>query len=184
MFPVPTGKKLAEPFNRLKNRANLFRRKNYSSQINISSRSSSNADHIVPSDRPLLTGKKQHAEVILLKRSNSMICPQQRLQTLLNQTRSTHHRNSICLELAGCSTDESSTDDYQLTKSSLTHYLHKQLRPTMSHIDENESIPSTNILTASTEPTDDLSKDNGKRQKERRKQICSCRSFTITLLLN
>lgn len=139
-----TSKKLAEPFNRLKNRANLFRRKNYSSQLNISSRTPpSGTDHIVPSDRPSLTSTSQHAGVILLKRSNSMIYPQQRLQTLLNQNSSNpHHRNSICVELAGCSTDESSTDDHQLNKSSFSQYWNQQIGATMSNIDEHEIAPS------------------------------------------
>lgn len=136
-----------EPFSRLKNRANLFRRKNFSSQINISSNPSS-SDHIVPSDHsstfnPHPSGHVVgHGDVIQLKRSNSMICPQQRFQTLLNSNRShSHHRNSICFELAGCSTDESSTDDYQLSKSSFNRYSSAAICSRMSHIDEHEIVP-------------------------------------------
>jgi hypothetical protein len=168
--PTSTSKKLAEPFNRLKNRANLFRRKNYSSQLNISSRTpSSGTDHIVPSDRPSLTSASHHAGVILLKRSNSMVYPQQRLQLLLNQgNNNPHHRNSICVELAGCSTDESSTDDYQLSKSSFSHFWSKQIGATMSNIDEHEIVssplPSSIIVTQSNHHQSETDwKENGKK---------------------
>ncbi|CAF4162094.1 unnamed protein product [Rotaria socialis] len=162
--PVSTSKKFAEPFNRLKNRANLFRRKNYSSQLNISSSPSDHrplscTDHIIPSDQLSITSIHNTGDAVL-KRSNSMICPQQHLQVFLNQNNNNNnnnnyyinHRNSICLELAGCSTDESSTDDYQLTKSSSNRYWTKSISSTMNDIDENE-ILSTFPIQPSLPPT-------------------------------
>jgi len=82
-----------------------------------------------------------------------MICPQQHLQVYLNQNNnnnnnnnnSINHRNSICFELAGCSTDESSTDDYQLIKSSSSstnRYWSKPINSTMTDIEEHENISS------------------------------------------
>jgi hypothetical protein len=73
-----------------------------------------------------------------------MICPQQRLQTYLNQNNNNNnnHRNSICVELTGCSTDESSTDDYQLIKSSSNRYWNKQISSAMNDIDEHEILLS------------------------------------------
>ena len=158
-IPFSTSKKLVEPFNRLKNRANLFRRKNYSSQTNLSSqltndnRLSSGTDQTVPSHR-LTTNNFNRSNVIQLKRSNSMICPQRRLQTFLNQNNNhteiyRNQRNSICLELAGCSTDESSTDDCQLNKSSTNCYSTKTICSPMAEIDENE-LNSSNQQQSST----------------------------------
>jgi hypothetical protein len=168
---ISTSRKLVEPFNRLKNRANLFRRRNYSSQLNINSystdsRFTSHSEHIIPTNRPLLTNTtSQHADVIVLKRSNSMIYPQQRLQTLRNHC-STDQRNSLCVELTGCSTDESSTDDYQLNKSSLIHNWHRPICSTMNHIDEYEtslpSDPSMLVLEAHQEHDDNSMKENGR----------------------
>ncbi len=122
--------------------------------MNISShsvdhRSTSGTDHIVPSNQSLIKNSS-HPGVILLKRSNSMICPQQHLQVYLNQNNnnnnnnSINHRNSICFELAGCSTDESSTDDYQLIKSSSStnRYWSKPINSTMTDIEEHENISS------------------------------------------
>ncbi|CAF1045784.1 unnamed protein product [Rotaria sp. Silwood1] len=177
--PISTSKKLVEPFNRLRNRANLFRRKNYSSQIDISShssdnRSSSNTDHIIPSHQVSITNFHNTGDIIL-KRSNSMICPQQHLQTFLNQNNNNNnnnnninYRNSVCLELAGCSTDESSTDDYQLTKSSSSssnRYWSKPISSKMNDIDENE------ILLTNQPPTiieeSNLNHDNENDQEEK-----------------
>lgn len=162
MSSISTGRRFAEPFNRLKNRANLFRRKNYSSQLNISSRSSSSADQVIPTDQPSVTGRKRHADVILLKRSNSMVCPQQHLQTLLNGNQTSPHRNSVCLELAGCSIDESSTDDFQSSRSSLNYQSTWLADSTMNNIDENDSIPTTAILTEMNELEEEQLNNDGK----------------------
>lgn len=179
-IPFSTSKKLVEPFNRLKNRANLFRRKNYSSQINLSTqltndnRLSSGTDQTVPSNR-LTTNNFNQSGVILLKRSNSMICPQQRFQTLLNQNNNNNnhntqiyrnHRNSICFELAGCSTDESSTDDCQLIKSSSNNsYWTKPICSPMAEIDEHELIslnqqPSTIIEEVNINISNEIDNSN------------------------
>ncbi|CAF0949243.1 unnamed protein product [Adineta steineri] len=162
-IPISSSKKLVEPFNRLKYRANLFRRKNYSSQLNISSdssnyRSSTGTDHIVPSHQSSITNNN-NIGVILLKRSNSMVCPQIRLQSLINQNQNINNnnnnnnnlRNSICIELAGCSTDESSTDDYQLIKSSSSslssnRYWTKPISSTMNDIDKHKILSSIQPL--------------------------------------
>jgi hypothetical protein len=161
IIPFSTSKRLVEPFNRLKNRANLFRRKNYSSQLHISEHGTLPVEQIIPSDRSfsnIYSGDHhQHAGVILLKRSNSMICPQQRLQAL-RQHRNSNQRNSICVELSGCSTEESSTDDYQLSKSTLNHYWSRAIASTMSHIEENESPLS--VITEAN-PSEQSFKDNG-----------------------
>jgi hypothetical protein len=106
----------------------------------------SGSDHIVPSHQ-LSNKNLYHPSVVLLKRSNSMICPQQHYQTYLNQNNNNNnsisHRNSICFELAGCSTDESSTDDYQL---STNRYWSKPICSTMTDIDEQENISSINPI--------------------------------------
>ena len=126
--PILASRKFVEPFTRLKNRANLFRRKNYSSQTDISKpRSSLPADHFIPTDQ--LPAVEQYN--IILKRSNSMICPQQRLQTFLKTTNPSQ-RNSVC----------DPTDDYRFLKSSSTRYWGKK----MSNINENEIFPSDESL--------------------------------------
>ncbi len=136
--PILTSRKFVEPFTRLKNRANLFRRKNYSSQTDISNpRSSLPADHFIPTDQ-LPTVDQQN---IILKRSNSMICPQQRLQTFIKATNSSQ-RNSICVQLSGCPIDETSTDDYRFIKSSSTRYCYKK----MNNINEQDGFPSDESL--------------------------------------
>jgi hypothetical protein len=105
-----------------------------------------------------------------------MVCPQQRLQTLLNQNNNNNnnninHRNSLCLELSGCSTDESSTDDYQLNKSSsstLNRYWTKPICSTMSNIEEHEILssiqPSTIIEESNINENDQ--EENGKKKEE------------------
>lgn len=175
-MPISASRKLVEPFNRLKNRANLFRRKNYSSQLNISSHS---ADHRLSSGtdhRPSIQSP-HHPGVLFLKRSNSMICPQQRLQTYLNQNNNNNnnHRNSICFELAGCSTDESSTDDYQLPRSAADHYWSKSICSGMDDIEEHETIssigPSTIIEESTRNPISEHDEEGeGEKGKEREEQ--------------
>jgi hypothetical protein len=71
-----------------------------------------------------------------------MVCPQQRLRTLLNTNNNNHHRNSICVELSGCPTDESSTDDYCFIKSSSNRYWNKSSYSRMSNIAEHDRFPS------------------------------------------
>ncbi|CAF1599560.1 unnamed protein product, partial [Adineta ricciae] len=165
--PLSTSKKLVDPFNRLKHRANLFRRKNYSSQLNISSQST-NYRVPVASNRPVPTHQSsietnnKSIGIILLKRSNSMVCPQKHLQSLLNHNNNNNNNNnnddyinqhnSICIQLAGCSTDESSTDDYQLIKSSSgtssNHYWTKPISSAMNNIGQHEIVSSTQPLTS------------------------------------
>jgi hypothetical protein len=119
----------------LKSRANLFRRKYYSSQADISNhRSSLPADHIQPSHRI----KAVENNSIALQRSNSMICPQQRLQTLLNNN---SQRNSICEESSSCS-----TNDYRFIKSSSDRYWNKNIFSKMSNINEQDTFPSEESL--------------------------------------
>lgn len=138
-----SSKRFVEPFARLKNRANLFRRKNYSSQIDISNpRSSLPADHFIPYDQissPTTTNTENPN--LILKRSNSMICPQQRIPSLLKSTNH-HQRNSICVQLPGCPLDESSTDDFKFLKSSSNRYWNKK----MSNIKEQDIFPSDESL--------------------------------------
>ncbi|CAF1422566.1 unnamed protein product [Adineta steineri] len=149
--PVPllTSKKFVEPFNRLKNRANLFRRRNYSSHLDISNpRSLLPAEHFITSHRILATdNSNNNNNNIILKRSNSMICPQQRLQTLLKNN---NIRNSICVEVAGCPTDESSTDDYNFIKTSSNRYFGKKNYSKMSHINEQDTFSSRESLNEKT----------------------------------
>ncbi len=124
-----------EPFNRLKNRANLFRRKNYSSHLDISDpRSSLPADHFISSHQIATTDNNS----LVLKRSNSMICPQQRLQTLLNNN---NVHNSICVGLSACQTDECS-----FVKSSSNRYCGKKPYSKMSHINEQDVSSSRESL--------------------------------------
>lgn len=136
-----TSRKFVEPFTRLKNRANLFRRKNYSSQSDISNpRSSLPADHFIPTHQlPSIDDS-----TVVLKRSNSMICPQQRLQTFLKHNR--HQRNSICVQLTDFPIDESSTDEYRLNKSSSGRYWNQK----MSNIKEQDIFPSDESLHKQT----------------------------------
>ena len=90
-----------------------------------------------------------------------MVCPQKHLQSLLNQNNNNNNNNnndyinqynSICIQLAGCSTDESSTDDYQLIKSSSVtssnHYWAKPISSTMNNIDQHEIVSSTQPLAS------------------------------------
>ncbi|CAF1436191.1 unnamed protein product [Rotaria sp. Silwood1] len=149
---VSASKKFVEPFHRLKNRANLFRRKLYSSQLDISNHSSLHSinhsnlsDQIITIDN---NNKGNNNNNVILKRSNSMICPQQRLQTFLktNNNNNNNNRNSICIELSGCPIDESSTDDYYSIKSSSNHYWNKKLHSTMSNIKEQDTYPSNESL--------------------------------------
>ena len=139
-MPILSNKKLVEPFNRLKNRANLFRRRNYSSQLDISDpRSSLPADHFI---LPQQTKAPEANNQLLLKRSNSMICPQQRLQSLLKNSKNNTNRSSVCVELADCPTDESSTDDGHFVKSASNRYF----RQKMSHINEQDVFTSEESL--------------------------------------
>jgi hypothetical protein len=126
-------------------------------------------DHIVPSYQS--TRKTLNNTAVVLKRSNSMICPQQHYQTFLNQNNNNtfNHRNSICLELAGCSTDESSTDDYQLIKSS-NHYWTKPICSTMTEIDEHENVLSIQPATIIEESN--LNHINENEEEEKSKNIC------------
>ncbi|CAF2086525.1 unnamed protein product [Rotaria magnacalcarata] len=147
--PVSTSKKLVEPFYRLKNRANLFRRKHYSSHLDISENCSIlSGDYSNRSDKKKITNNinnSNHNNVVL-KRSNSMICPQQRLQSFLrsnnNNKKDPNYRNSISVELTGCLMDESSTDDYYPVKSSSDYYWSSKMRSTMSNIKEQDVYPS------------------------------------------
>lgn len=133
-----TSRKFVEPFTRLKNRANLFRRKNYSSQTDISNpRSSLPADHFIPTHQ---LPSPTEESTVMLKRSNSMICPQQRLQTFLKGNR--QQRNSICVQLTDCSIDESSTDEFRFNKTSSSRYWTKK----MSNINEQDVFPSDESL--------------------------------------
>jgi hypothetical protein len=112
-----------------------------------------------------------------------MICPQQRLQTFLNQNNNNNnnnHRNSICFELAGCSTDESSTDDYPLIKSSSNHYWTKSIPSTMTDIIEHE-IPSTVIEESNTNHNTEIKEEE--EEGEGKKNICLCQSFNILVKL-
>ena len=137
-----TSRRFVEPFTRLKNRANLFRRKNYSSQTDISNpRSSLPADHLIPTHQLPPSPASVEESTVVLKRSNSMICPQQRLQTFLKGNR--QQRNSICVQLTDCSIDESSTDEYHsFNKSSSSRYWTKK----MSNINEQDVFPSDESL--------------------------------------
>ncbi|CAF4122222.1 unnamed protein product, partial [Rotaria magnacalcarata] len=147
--PVSTSKKLVEPFYRLKNRANLFRRKHYSSHLDISENCSIlSGDYSNRSDKKKITNNinnSNHNNVVL-KRSNSMICPQQRLQSFLrsnnNNKKDPNYRNSISVELTGCLMDESSTDDYYPVKSPSDYYWSSKMRSTMSNIKEQDVYPS------------------------------------------
>lgn len=126
-----------------------------------------------------------------------MICPQQRLQAYLNQNNNNNnsnylsHRNSICFELAGCSTDESSTDDYQLPRTTTTtanHYWTKSIYPAMTDIEEHElssvNEPSTIIEESTINPINEYDEEEkGKNEREGEKcilrqerPICSCQS--------
>ena len=131
-----------EPFNRLKNRANLFRPKNYSSQIDISNHCSS-----LSIDQSELSNKKGTRENnnIVLKRSTSMLCPQQRFQTFLKINHYDHH-NLNCFELSNCSINDSSTDDYHFVKSSSNYYWNKKLYSKMSNINEQDVFSSEESL--------------------------------------
>lgn len=103
-----------------------------------------------------------------------MICPQQHLQVLLNQNNNNNntnisyinHRNSICLELAGCSTDESSTDDYQLIQSSSNRYWTKSMSSKMNDIDENE-ILSSSIQTSTIIEESNINLNNENEPEEK-----------------
>ncbi|CAF2226035.1 unnamed protein product, partial [Rotaria magnacalcarata] len=147
--PVSASKKLVEPFYRLKNRANLFRRKHYSSHLDISENCSIlSGDYSNRSDKKKITNNinnSNHNNVVL-KRSNSMICPQQRLQSFLrsnnNNKKDPNYRNSISVELTGCLMDESSTDDYYPVKSPSDYYWSSKMRSTMSNIKEQDVYPS------------------------------------------
>lgn len=108
-----------------------------------------------------------------------MICPQQRLQSYLNQNNNNNnsnylsHRNSICFELAGCSTDESSTDDYQLPRTTTTtanHYWTKSIYSAMTDIEEHESSsvnePSTIIEESTINPINEYEEEEkGKNER-------------------
>jgi hypothetical protein len=106
-----------------------------------------------------------------------MICPQQRFQTFLNQNQNNNnnnnnyisHRNSICLELSGCSTDESSTDDYQLNKSS-NRYWTKPICSTMSDIDEHEPLSSIQPSTIIEESNNNHINENNQEEKGKTKK--------------
>lgn len=76
-----------------------------------------------------------------------MTCPQQRLQTILNaKDIKNNTRNSICVELSGCPTDESSTDDFRVIQSPANNYWNKKLHSTMSHITEQDAYQSEESL--------------------------------------
>lgn len=112
-----------------------------------------------------------------------MVCPQKRLQSLLNQNNNNNNnnnhinqRNSICIQLAGCSTGESSTDDCQLIKSPSSYrYWTKPIPSTMSDIDQHEIISSIQPLTvideckANHDGDETEQEEKGKRQRERKK---------------
>lgn len=110
---------------RLKNRANIFRRKNYSSQIDISNpRTSLVADHMISS----FNNQNTH-----LKRSNSMICSQQQFPLVSSSSSTTtKQRNSVCLP------PTNDNEHYRLFKSSSTRFWKKK----MSHIVEQDITPS------------------------------------------
>jgi hypothetical protein len=110
-----------------------------------------------------------------------MICPQQRLQTFLNQNNNNNNRNSICLELSGCSTDESSTDDYQLIKSSSNHYWTKLISSAMTDINEHE-IPSTVIEESNINHSNQIDEEEEEKEKGK-KNICLCQSYNILVKL-
>ena len=114
-----------------------------------------------------------------------MICPQQRLQSFLNQNNNNNNnnnRNSICLELSGCSTDESSTDDYQLIKSSSNHYWTKLISSTMTDINEHE-IPSAVIEESNINHTNEIDEEKEEEKEKGKKNICLCQSYNILVKL-
>ena len=105
-----------------------------------------------------------------------MICPQQHLQTYLNQNNNNNnhhhnylsHRNSICFELAGCSTDESSTDDYQLPRSTTAnHYWTKSICSGMTDIEEHESLSVNEPSTINPISEYEEEEDKGKNKRDR-----------------
>ena len=65
-----------------------------------------------------------------------MICPQERLQTFMKNT-NPPQRNSICVRLSDCSTDQ-----HRLLKSSSNRYWNKK----MSNIHEQDVFPSNESL--------------------------------------
>ena len=116
-----------------------------------------------------------------------MICPEQRLKSFLNQNNNNNNnninqRNSICIELTGCSIDESSTDDCQLIKSSSDRYWAKSMSSTMNIIDQHETILSTQPLTVIEEHKANHD-DNGTDEEEKGKEVCLCQSFYIPVKL-
>jgi len=108
-----------------------------------------------------------------------MICPQQRFQSFLNHNQNNNnnninYRNSICLELSGCSTDESSTDDYQLYKSS-NHYWTKPkpICSKMSDIEEHEPLSSIHPSTIIEESNNNHINENDEEEKGKKKKSLS-----------
>jgi len=72
-----------------------------------------------------------------------MICPQQRLQTLINNN---NVHKSISVGLSGCQTDESSTDECSFVKSSSNRHYGKKPYSKMSHINEQDVFSSRESL--------------------------------------
>jgi hypothetical protein len=108
-----------------------------------------------------------------------MICPEQRLKSFLNQNNNNNNqRNSICIELTGCSIDESSTDDCQLIKSSADRYWTKS---TMSVINQNEIMSSTQPLTVIDECK--VNHDNETDEEEKGKKKAKRRSLSMSIIL-
>ncbi|CAF1018174.1 unnamed protein product [Rotaria sordida] len=175
---ISASKKFVEPFNRLKHRANLFRRKLYSSQLDIHNHCSSynnSSNQIIKTDN----------NNIILKRSNSMICPQQRLQTLLKtNNNNNNNRNSICVELSGCSIDESSTDDYHSIKSSSNHYSNKKIHSPMSNINEQDVYPSNESLNENKIQTVSSLPNNNNNNTEQTSVISSSPQLTKNNIRN
>jgi len=120
-----------------------------------------------------------------------MICPEQRLKSFLNQNNNNNNnnhinqRNSICIELTGCSIDESSTDDSQLIKSSEDRYWTKSISSTMSVINQNEMMSSTQPLTVIDEckVNHDNETDEEEKGKKKRREVCLRQSFYIPVEL-
>lgn len=115
-----------------------------------------------------------------------MICPQQHFQALLNQNNNNNtinHRNSICFELSGCSTDESSTDDYPLIKSSSNRYWPKPIRSTMNDINEHEIFPSTQPPTIIEESNIHPDNEDEQEEKGMRKKECATVNHYICLYI-
>lgn len=151
------GKKFIEPFQRLKFRTNLFRRKTSSSQFDLTSnkierRSSVELNEIIPTKTINSTRKRFVDNVQLLKRSNSMICPQEHFESFAK-----NQRNSLNLNLIGRSS---------------SRFCQRNLKSTMSSIDENsENSNRKNFRQSASSSIDEPFYDCAAQDEYRTKSI-------------